>query len=185
MIERGPRFDEDLAAALNGVTTAANRLAQGLGPKIEAFAWRMLMDRAEAQDVAQETLMRLWRDGRAILDQSRPVAPWAFRVAANLCHDRLRRRPTVGLEWAQEVSDDAPDPQAALMQSDDARAVQAALAALPERQRLAIVLCHYEGWPQADAAALMEISLDAYESLLSRARSRLRTMLADKLGKKE
>jgi RNA polymerase sigma-70 factor (ECF subfamily) len=79
-----------------------------------------------------------------------------------------------------EIVDPAPLPGARLARLEDVRAVQAAVDSLPERQRTAIVLCHYQGLSQSEASAIMGIGEEAYESLLARGRRRLRALLAGK-----
>ena len=100
------------------------------------------------------------------------------RVALNLCYDRLRRRREDPMAEPPEQVDLSPGAEAGLQVRDVGRQVEAALAALPERQREAIVLCHYQELSNIEAAVLMEVSVEALESLLSRARRSLRVALA-------
>ncbi len=143
---------------------------------VTAYAWHMLGDRAEAEDVAQETFIRFmkkaprWRQGTARL------RTWLLRVAINLCLDRLRaRRPQVELD----AEFDAEPGGVARIDAgiDRRRAVRRALGELPERQAGAITLVHYLGLTNAEAAETMEISVDALESLLARARRALKRKL--------
>ena len=107
-------------------------------------------------------------------------------MAVNLCLDRLRRRREVGLEAAGDPPAGTPHPGAAMQERAVADRVQAALALLPERQRAAIVLCHFQELGNAEAAAVMEIGVEALESLLARGRRKLRELLqsdaADLMG---
>jgi len=142
-----------------------------------ALARRMLRDDAEAEDVAQETLLRLWRTGGELEVGAHGVRPWLRRVASNLCIDRVRsgRRTTVVDEVPEQWE---PAQQVAgLEQQDLARRVDQALKALPERQRLALTLFHYEGLSQVEVGSTMGISDEAVESLLARARRSLRITL--------
>lgn len=140
---------------------------------------RMLGETAEAEDVAQEALLRLWRGAGQIEVGASGLRPWLSRVTANLCLDRLRSR-----KIAPQTREVLPEPGVAasqlqgLEQEQLARRVDAALQALPERQRLALVLFHYQGLSQGEAAAAMEITQDALESLLARARRSLKVALA-------
>lgn len=174
-----PESDDSLIARVN----AGDRLAwralvdRHTGP-VFGQAWRMLGDRAEAEDVAQETFVRLmrkapdWRRGEATLKT------WLFRVAINLCIDRQRARRTVGLDDVPEIADRATDPGATDRGIDMRHAVEAALHDLPERQRAALVMAHYQGFTNVECADALEVSVEALESLLARARRTLRQTLA-------
>jgi RNA polymerase sigma-70 factor (ECF subfamily) len=170
-----------MAAVADGDEAAFARLVRSLTPALLRFARATLAaSPAEAEEVVQEVLIRLWQQAATWQPDGR-ISTWAHRVTYRLCVDRLRRQhPSVDIE---AVEDDLPDPaqlaETRLMQVEDVRAVQAAVAALPDRQRSAIVLCHYQGLSQAEAAAVMGIGEAAYESLLARGRRRLRVRFAD------
>lgn len=163
-----------------GDRAAAEALVRAISPRLWRIAWRLLRDPAEAEDVAQETLIRLWKvlpdwqTGRARIET------WAHTVATNLCLDRLRRSGRFVEEAeAPEGADPAPAADTALVAGDARTAVDAALARLPERQRAAIILIHFEGLSAADAGAILGVSVEAVESLLGRGRRTLKTLLAD------
>jgi RNA polymerase sigma-70 factor (ECF subfamily) len=143
-------------------------------PAVLATAQRMLADAAGAEDVAQETMLRLWRSRGEVDIGPGGLRPWLRRVAVNLCIDRMRagRREAVVAEPPAQA--DPPSQLAAVEGRQLAERVGAALAALPERQRQAIVLFHYEGLSQIEIAQAMGISDEAVESLLARARRVLR-----------
>lgn len=169
--------DADLLKRIADGDRAASQalVDQHLG-RILNYAYRMLGDAAEAEDVAQETFLRLWRS----LDTWRADAPlihWLQRVAYNLCIDRLRRRRPVSLENAPEPLDPADSPAGSLHRLELAEAVAQAIGRLPERQRAAVVFVHQEGLSNIETAELMGISVEAVESLLARARRSLRIML--------
>jgi RNA polymerase sigma-70 factor (ECF subfamily) len=146
--------------------------------KVTALAGRTLANRADAEEVAQEVFLRVWQHaGRWRAGEAR-FSTWLYRVTLNLCHDRLRRRRETGLDAAGDPASDAPPPGTALQRSAVAARVEAALAQLPERQREAILLCHYQELGNIDAAAVLDITVEALESLLSRGRRRLRELLA-------
>ena len=145
--------------------------------RIHAFAWRMLGDAAEAEDVAQEAFLRLWRQAGKWRAEAR-VGTWLHRVAHNLCIDRLRKHRGHGGEDPPDVPDPAPGPAAEQQRAQVARRVEAALARLPERQRAAIALVHYQELGNIEAADIMGVSVEAMESLLSRGRRGLREALA-------
>lgn len=161
-------------------------------PRLLALATRLLGDRTEAEDVAQEVFMRTWKQAPHWQAGAARVDTWLHRVALNLCYDRLRGRKETSLEAlnlsesAQQAqreafevgagSDDTPEVRLETA-SRDAQ-VRAALAQLPPRQREAMVLHYYQEMSNIDAAALMGIGVDALESLLARARRNLRTRLS-------
>ena len=147
--------------------------------RVVGLARRMLRDDAEAEDVAQETLLRLWKSGEAIELGPAGLRPWLRRVASNLCIDRVR---TGG---RMIVTDEVPDQGVeagqlkGLVSKELSGRVGAALKALPDRQRQALTLFHYEGLSQIEIASLMGISDEAVESLLARARRALKAALAE------
>jgi RNA polymerase sigma-70 factor (ECF subfamily) len=96
----------------------------------------------------------------------------------NQCYDRLRRRPTQPLDAADGIADDAPSPDTGLDETVQAGAVARAVDGLPERQKAAILLCHFQERGNIEAAEIMGISVEALESLLARGRRTLRTQLA-------
>jgi RNA polymerase sigma-70 factor (ECF subfamily) len=149
---------------------------------VVAFAWRLLGERASAEDVAQETFLRLWRQAGRWEPRAR-LRTWLMTVAHNLCMDQLRRRREDVLGQADEPEDPAPGPDALRQQAQLAASVTAALAQLPPRQRAAIALVHFDELSGKDAAAIMEISVEALESLLARARRRLHALLAAERGR--
>jgi RNA polymerase sigma-70 factor (ECF subfamily) len=144
-----------------------------------ALARRMLHDDAEAEDVAQEAMLRLWRQGGSVEVGPQGLGPWLRRVAANMCIDRLRsgKRAIAGLEMPEEAIE--ADQHRVLEGKDVAARVAGALQTLPERQRQALTLFHYEGLSLIEVATSLGISGEAVESLLARARRSLRAQLKE------
>jgi RNA polymerase sigma-70 factor (ECF subfamily) len=145
--------------------------------KLLAISRRMLGDAAEAEDAVQDTFLKLWTHAARWQPGGAKFETWLFRVAINACYDRLRKRGQVSLDEAPERPDPGPSPERALQNVELSRSLQAALDALPPRQRAAILLCHYEGCGNVDAAESLGISVEAMESLLSRGRRSLRASL--------
>ena len=143
---------------------------------VAGYSYRMLGNAAEADDIAQESFLRLWR-GREKWEPRAQVRTWLLRVAHNLCIDRFRRREVVTSEFP-EVADRRPSPAGELQRKQVGRIVVEALAARPERQRSAIGLVYYEGLSNIEAAEVLGVSIDALESLLSRGRRSLRQDLS-------
>ncbi len=173
-----------MAAIANGDEAAFARVVRDVAPVLLRFARATLTTSpAEAEEVVQEALVRLWQQAGSWQPEGR-IATWLHRVAYRLCIDRLRRlRPSVDIDdMESDLVDPTPLPITRLMRLENVRAVQAAVAALPERQRAAIVLCHYQGLNQMEAAAVMGIGEEAYKSLLARGRRRLRAALTGQEG---
>lgn len=171
--------DALLIAYANGDQSAAQDLAQRLLPRILGQATRMLGDRTEAEDVAQDAMMRLWKIAPDWRQGEAQVTTWIYRVVANLCVDRLRkRRGGVGLDAIAEPAD--PSPSAAdRMQSDTRmRALSDALSQLPGRQAEAVALRHLEGLANPEIAQIMDISVRSVESLTARGKRALAAILA-------
>lgn len=176
---REPSDEALLVAFGNGDGRAARDLTARLAPRLLGFATRMLGgDRHEAEDVAQEAMLRLWRIAPEWRQGEARVSTWLYRVAANLCTDRLRKRRHDGLEEAGEPEDPTPGAQARLEARERASAVVGALAELPERQRQAVVLRHFEGLSNPEIGAIMQISTEAVESLTARGKRALAASLA-------
>jgi RNA polymerase sigma-70 factor (ECF subfamily) len=149
-------------------------------PRIVALAARMLGDRDEADDVAQEAFLRIWKIAPKWRSGAARFDTWLHRVTLNLCYDRLRRhRETTVSDEFPEQADPAPLPDERLDTAHANERISRALAKLPARQREALVLQYYQELPNAQAAQLMGVSVDALESLLARARRNLRTALVD------
>jgi len=172
--------DEDLVRRVGkGDPAAVQAMVARKLPRMLALAQRMLGDPVEAEDVAQEALVRAWRQAPRWVSGRAKFDTWLHRVALNLCYDRLRRRREVPTDAMPERRDEGPAPDRGLIAADVGAAVNGALARLPDRQREAIVLCHYQDLSNIEAAELMKVSIEALESLLSRGRRALRVALAE------
>lgn len=172
-----------LAAYAAGDGAAAQTLAARLLPGVLGQATRMLADQAEAEDVAQEAMIRLWKIAPDWRDGEAQVSTWLYRVTANLCTDRLRKRKWVSGQSLDEVADPAdptPGVEAQMQQSARHQALAEALAQLPERQAQAVALRHLEGQTNPDIARIMDISVRSVESLTARGKRALAAILAGK-----
>lgn len=169
----------------NGDGVAAAVLTARLTPMVYRLAMRLLGNAADAEDVAQEAMLRLWRiapDWRQ--DEAKP-STWLYRVATNLCTDRLRRRRSVPLEDIAEPADETPGIEHRMHSAVRAQALTKALETLPDRQREAVVLRHLEGLANPEIAEILAISVEAVESLIARGKRALAAQLLaqkDELG---
>src|SRR6195952_5328514 len=134
-------------------------------PAMVGLARRVLGNAADAEDVAQEAMLRVWTHA----PRWQPLAAfrtWLTRIVVNLCLDRKRRKPWVELEAAGEIIDPAPDAAEQAEQSEQDRLVAKATAELPDRQRTAIVLTYGDGMTNAQVAEILDTTVSAVETLL-------------------
>jgi RNA polymerase sigma-70 factor, ECF subfamily len=176
-------FDPDADFVRNigaGDARAAEAFVRRHLPRMVSLARRMLGDASEAEDVAQDVFLRVWREAPRWRPGAAKFETWMHRVALNLCYDRLRRRrETADPDAGVNVADNRPMPAEQWLARQRAARVDAALAQLPERQRAAIVLVHYQELTNIAAAEMLELSVEALESLLARGRRALKAALAD------
>jgi RNA polymerase sigma-70 factor (ECF subfamily) len=167
-----------LARVARGEEKAFRALVDRHLPSVLGIARRMLRDDAEAEDVSQEALLRLWRNAAGLELGANGVRPWLRRVVSNLCIDRARARRNVSVTDAVPEESEPAGQLRHLAERELAGRVDAALKALPERQRLAVTLFHYEGMSQIEVGRALDISDEAVESLLARARRTLKATLS-------
>jgi RNA polymerase sigma-70 factor (ECF subfamily) len=179
MCVTGPKDEILLQQIGEGDKAAFAMLLERHVARVRSLARSMLGSRSEAQDVVQDVFLKiwarpaLWQPGRA------RFSTWLHRVTANACIDRLRSRSISSPEAVEVLAGQGSGPETSVFERQRARRVHDALMRLPPRQRLALTLCHYQGHTNGETAAIMETSIEAVESLLSRARRQLRAILAD------
>lgn len=180
-LDQSDQLDDDALIVLfaNGDSAAAEALTLRLSPLALSFARRMLGDLAEAEDVVQEAMLRLWRIAPDWRTGEAKPATWLYRVVNNLCIDRIRKRNrvNVGLDDMAEPPDPAPSVEIQMIRSDRMAALDVALASLPDRQRQAVVLRHIEELSNPEIAQVMNISVEAVESLTARGKRTLAKVL--------
>lgn len=184
MTVAAPTDDALLVLFANGDPLAAQELTGRLGPRAFSVAVRVLGDRAEAEDIAQEAMMRLWRMAPDWQPGAAKVSTWLYRVTMNLCLD-LRRKQRGGMARLDDVAEPMDPTQNAPEQLQNAArvdALQDALMCLPERQRQAVVLRHIEELSNPEIAGIMDISTEAVESLTARGKRALAAALAGRRG---
>jgi RNA polymerase sigma-70 factor (ECF subfamily) len=169
---------ELLARFAQGDRAAAQVLTARLAPVVYAQAFRMLGDRAEAEDITQDSMLRLWHAAPDWQAGQAKVTTWLYRVTSNLCIDKMRKSKRQSSAAVPEMPDDGPDMERRLQDRARAQALRAALSDLPDRQKQAMVLRHLEGLSNPDVAQIMQISVEAVESLMSRGKRCLADALA-------
>jgi RNA polymerase sigma-70 factor (ECF subfamily) len=132
---------------------------------------------ADADEIAQDAFLRLWTHAARFDPARGGFTPWFARIVLNLTLDHRRQPAALELESADTVADTTPDALTRLIGAERDALLQVGLDQLGERQRAAIVLFHYEGIAGRDCARILDISEDAFESLLARARRKLRRSL--------
>lgn len=152
---------------------------------LRKFLLRMTGNAADADEVSQEAFLRIWSHAGRWQPDRVKFATWLYRIARNLAIDRHRKNRETTDDDVTMIVDDSPD-TAHLIDSDRRqRLLRGAVARLPERQRTALVLCHFDGMSNHDAAAVLEVTVEALESLLSRARRTLKSTLRPLLDQQE
>jgi RNA polymerase sigma-70 factor, ECF subfamily len=179
----------DMERLCAGHDAALNDLMERHAPRLFYYLIRQLQDEAEAEDLAQETFVRVFQH-RQKFDARRRFSTWLYTIATNLSRDRQRqhtRHPQVSLEAENErtggelkdkLSDAAATPDENMVAGERASAVRAAIAQLPEDLRAAILLFEYEDRSQQEIAAILDCTPKAVEMRLYRARQELRERLA-------
>lgn len=171
--------DEELMERIAGGDSRALRLLmQRHMPRAVRMAEGITRNRADADDVAQDAFMRLWRLAARFDPARGRFVSWMSQIVVNLSIDRLRSRRTEPLDPDMNIEDPAPGADDDLIAAEERSAVGAALAALPERQRAALVLFHFEGLSGREAAEALGLGEKAFESLLTRARISIRARVA-------
>ncbi|CRL09694.1 Sigma-W factor [Phaeobacter italicus] len=158
----------------------AAELTRRLAPRAFGVAMRVLGNRAEAEDITQEAMVRLWRQAEHWEPGRARVSTWLYRVVMNLCidHKRRQRGGHLDLDAIPEPEDTAQSAAERLQDGARQDALQSALMQLPERQRQAVVLRHIEDLPNPEIAGIMDISVEAVESLTARGKRALAAILA-------
>ena len=173
--------DDELMALVALRDGAALRLLADRHAEIPwRIAYRMLADPVEAEDIAQEAVLRLWQYADRWQAGGSGVAAWLTRVATNACLDRIRRRRFVSEDAAPERADHAMLADEMIEEDEVRAAVAACIEALPDRQRAAVVLTYYEEQQNKMAADILAMQVKAFESLLFRARASLRDCVEGK-----
>lgn len=162
----------------NGNASAARALTARLTQRVMGHAYRLLGNHAEAEDVTQEAMLRLWKIAPDWRQGEAKVTTWLYRVVANLCIDLRRRARGVALDSIPDPEDGRASVTDHMQAEARAEALQAALDQLPDRQRQAVVLRHIEGLANPEIAEIMEITTEAVESLTARGKRALTAALA-------
>lgn len=176
--------DEKLIEAIQaGDATAFERLVRRHGDRFFNLALRLSGSHADADDILQEAFMRLWRNPFAWKPEGGLFTTWFYRVLVNLFLDYRRRlRKTEGDDILTDIVDGSANAEDRLLHDEQGHALIKAVSQLPPKQNVAVQLYYYDDFSQAEAAAVMKMHVKAFESLLYRARQRLKKDLLRKEG---
>ena len=166
-MERVQRQDEDAFAIL----------VRRHSTSVHAFLYRLCQNQLDAEDLTQETFLRIWQRAELWAPNASKFTTWLHKIAWNLCIDSFRRSSSTRQNTSLtdiEVQDDAVDTVA---ESNQASLLSKAIKKLPERQRTALVLCQVQGWSQRDAAQVLDTSVNGVQALIGRARRTLRDIV--------
>jgi len=186
-----PSVPPDWAESIGAVAAHADRLAfaklfEHFAPRVKTFMKRSGMSDAAAEDLAQETLLTVWRKAALFDPASSGPAAWIFTIARNLRIDALRRERRSGSYTADDIEaefllDESPHADAVVAARQLDIRVRAALATLPEDQMRVVALSFHQDIAHADIAEQLQIPLGTVKSRLRLAMNKLRAILEDKL----
>ena len=145
---------------------------------LKSLAWHMLGDDGAAEDITQDVFLKAWLKAASWESGNAQFITWMRRVATNMCLDRLRKHKETLPGELPEVMSQNSQADERMVSAEQAEQIKDALDQLPERQRAAITLCHFQYCSQSEAADILGVSVKAYESLLSRARRTLKSLLS-------
>ena len=168
---------ELIVRAQTGDKAAFQQLVHQSLPNVIGLSYQMLGDRTEAEDLAQEVLLSLWQNIEKYDPERGRLSTWVYRITANRCLDRLRRKKVDQLDDDYDAPVEA-EQHDALFDKQVSKEIDGAMQDLPERQQLAVTLFHYQGHSMQEIGEILDCSVDAVESLLARARRSLKQTLA-------
>ncbi|WP_244558502.1 RNA polymerase sigma factor [Tardiphaga sp. OK246] len=141
------------------------------------IALRLLGSRADAEDVVQDTMLKVWTHRGQWEHGRAKFSTWLYRVVTNRCIDLHRRPRTDNVDAVPEPADIKPDAFSTMQRDEVAKLLEAAMQRLPEQQRVAVILSYHENMSNGDIAEVMNTTVSAVESLLKRGRQQLREIL--------
>jgi RNA polymerase sigma-70 factor, ECF subfamily len=173
-------FDEDkdlLDRLATGDEAAFRLLVARHIDRAYAIALRILSNAADAEDVVQDTMLKVWTHRGRWQHGRAKFSTWLYRVVSNRCID-LRRKPrTENVDVVPEVADSKPDASSVIERAEMTDLLEAAMQRLSEHQRLAVILSYHENMSNGEIAEVMDTTIAAVESLLKRGRQQLRELL--------
>ncbi len=142
-----------------------------------ALALRLLGNASDAEDVAQDVMLKVWSSRGTWKEGKAKFTTWLYRVITNRCIDIRRRPRTEDMEKAPELADENPDALSLIHRDEVKTLLEIAMEQLPEQQRTALILSYSDDLSNPEIAEIMEKSVSSVESLLKRGRQNLRVLL--------
>ncbi|HJO12068.1 MAG: sigma-70 family RNA polymerase sigma factor [Gammaproteobacteria bacterium] len=174
--------DEELMLAIcNGDESAFHTIVRTHHKPLSHYAFRILGSKKDTEDITQETFLRLWINADKWQPGKSKLSTWLHRIAHNLCIDYLRKKDNAETEELDDHAVAGAENNTKLEQSSELERLNKALGGLPDNQKNALVLCHYQGFSNKEAAAIMGVSVKAVESSIARAKRSLRKQLASSI----
>ncbi len=180
--------DALIRRAAQGDAAAFDCLVEQFTPRVYALAYRMIGNAEDAQDIAQEAFVRVYHALPRYKGEA-AFSTWLYRIVTNVCYDELKRRRRRPAPFTDMESDDGDSrvetlaggesPEEAALRLERQRAVQAAIATLPEHFRLVLVLYDLQGCSYQEIADILKQNVGTVKSRLNRARNLLREKLQD------
>lgn len=173
-------YDEDselLDRLATGDEIAFRALVERHIDRAYAIALRIVGNAADAEDVVQDTMLKIWSHRGRWQHGRAKFSTWLYRVISNRCID-LRRKPrTENVETVPEVADGRPDAASVIERNELNGMLEIAMQRLPEQQRIAVIFSYHESMSNGEIAEVMDTTVAAVESLLKRGRQQLRQLL--------
>jgi RNA polymerase sigma-70 factor (ECF subfamily) len=141
------------------------------------IALRIIGSRADAEDVAQDTMLKVWTHRGRWQHGRAKFSTWLYRVVTNRCIDLHRRPRTDNVDAVPEPADAQPDVVSTMQRDEVTHMLENAMQRLPEQQRVAVILSYHENMSNGEIAEVMDTTVAAVESLLKRGRQQLRDLL--------
>jgi len=182
-ILRQPDEDEDLLRRIGEQDEAALReLVARHGERAHAVALKILRNPADADDVVQDVMLRIWTKSHMWQPGEAKFSTWLHRIVTNRCLDLHRRPRTETIDNAPDVADEQPDALTAMQRGEVSDLLERAMAHVPDQQRIALILSYIDSFSNAEIAGILDTSVTAVESLLKRGRVQLRLYLQNSEG---
>ena len=165
-----------MAGYAKGDPHISQLILEKFGPRLLRLSTQILRNQADAEDIVQETMLRLWKKAPYWEESGASVSTWLWRVSVNLSIDKIRKR-----KKSEPISENVVDQNTCISEllenRDRVVALQVALQTLPKRQRIAVILRHIEGESNQHISSILGISISAVESIVARGMRSLKKQL--------
>ena len=177
MVSGWPEKDDHALLTLiqDGSHDAFAVLVQRHTERFYRLAYRYVQNRETAEDIVQDAFLKLWEDpGRWQPERNNKFTTWFYRIVVNLCLDWQKKKRPLALDEELPLADERETPDTAMIRTQEQQVLEQEIAALPERQRMALNLCFAEGLSNQEAAEVIGVRLKALQSLIMRAKATLK-----------